>query len=147
MITLTPPPVTLGAATEPDALAALFTQEDIQQLMDLCLVAAMRGDTRRTDAIAAGLRALRPTRAAPVIARALVRLSNGRAKDAADLMRDAPPGEDDEEFQFRQGMLGLALHIAGRRAEAGAVIDASARHDEGWLARHLQSTALRGVRS
>ena len=120
-----------------DALSRLFTRADRQLLMDLCLLSADAGNERTVDALAAGLKCLRPRNIGPVVARAKARINARRPEAAVELMRAAPPGVDEEERCLGEAVLAMALEAAGRAHEAQWVAQRVAAQPEGWLARAM----------
>lgn len=113
-----------------------FETADVQLLLDLALVAAGRADVARTDALADGLLALRPTLEGPTLARGLARLNAGDADDAVRLLRAHPP-RDAAARPLHDSVLGLALQLAGHPAESRRLLQAVAAQPGAGIARAM----------
>ncbi|CAB3875898.1 hypothetical protein LMG3328_03034 [Achromobacter ruhlandii] len=130
-----------GAATAVSGETAfVLDADDARILAEVGFLAAGRGDVPHADAIFQALRALRPGRAYPWLGLALARLNAGSADEAVRLLEQGEASAAGERALLA-AWRGLALQLAGRKAESTRVLQACAQGaagDEGAaLARSL----------
>ena len=123
--------VDAGAATAAsDETAFVLDADDARILAEVGFLAAGRGDMGHADAIFQALRAVRPGRAYPWLGLALARLNAGSADEAVRLLE-----QGEASAMAERGLLaawrGLALQLAGRKAESTRLLQACAQDGEG----------------
>lgn len=110
-----------AASTHKVEAAFLLEAEDAKVLADAGFLAAMRGDVQVADCIFLPLCQLRPGRSYPWVGRTLARFNSGRAGEAASLL-EGVTSDDSEEESILRAWHGLALHLAGHRAQSVSVL-------------------------
>ncbi|CUI27988.1 hypothetical protein BI147_19090 [Achromobacter xylosoxidans] len=120
-----------GTATAvSDETAFVLDADDARILAEVGFLAAGRGDVAHADSIFLALRALRPGRAYPWLGLAVARLNADSADEAVRLLEQgevSAPGERALLTAWR----GLALQLAGRKAESTRLLRACAQGGEG----------------
>ena len=111
-----------AAVSTPKVEAAfVLGAEDAKALADAGFLAAMHGDVQIADCIFAPLCQLRGGRAYPWIGKTLARFNAGRAGEAVVFL-EAVTCDDPEEESVLRAWHGLALQLAGHRAQGSALL-------------------------
>lgn len=123
--------VDAGAATAvSEETAFVLDADDARLLAEVGFLAAGRGDVAHADAIFQALRAVRPGRAYPWLGLAVARLNAGNADEAVRLLE-----QGEASVAAERGLLaawrGLALQLAGRKAESTRLLQTCAESRQG----------------
>ena len=120
----------------------MLEADDARLLTEIGMLAAGRGDVQHADTIFNALRRLRPGRAYPLVGLAVARLNAGQADEAVHLLENVALADGPEQGVVR-AWCGLALQLAGRRAESLKVLSEAAAlpGDGGVLARQMLGQA------
>ena len=106
----------------------VIERDDLQLLVEIGMLAAMRGDVAATQTVFAAVQQERPESAAGYVGPALALLFRGRAAEAIGELQRGLPRVEASQQQDLQALLGFALQIAGRGSESQQALQSVRDH-------------------
>lgn len=106
----------------------VIERDDLQLLVEIGMLAAMRGDVAATQTVFAAVQQERPESAAGYVGPALALLFRGRAAEAIGELQRGLPRVEASQQQDLQALLGFALQIEGRGSESQQALQSVRDH-------------------